>query len=75
MHIPWGVLAVGLFLFHPLLGVTACFMELGYEFANDWRKGDSSYKDILGIVYGILIGGYTLLVLKMLGIIGVDLGY
>ena len=68
MHIPWGLLAVGLFLYHPFLGVTACFMELGYEFMNDWRKHDQSFKDIIGIVWGILLGGYGLLLLKIIGI-------
>ena len=66
-HIPWGLLAVGLFLFHPLLGSTACLMELGYEFMNDWRKGDESFKDVIGIVWGILIGGYALLILHLIG--------
>jgi len=59
---------VGLFLFHPLLGLTACFMELGYEIMNDMAKGDKSYKDVLGIVWGILIGGYALLALRFLGV-------
>ena len=72
IHLPWGLLAVGLFLFHPLLGATACFMELGYEFINDWRKGDTSYKDVIGICWGILVGGYALLILR---VIGVDLDF
>lgn len=65
-HVPWGVLAVGLFLYHPLLGVVACAGELAYEGFNDWRKQDNSYKDVLGIVWGILIGGYSLLALKVI---------
>ena len=69
MHLPWGMLAVGLFLYHPLLGVTACFMELGYEAMNDWRKKDESYKDVIGIAWGILIGGYILLICRILGVI------
>jgi hypothetical protein len=68
-HIPWGLLAVGLFLYHPLLGAAACFMELGYEAFNDWRKADNSYKDVLGIVWGILLGGYILLALKLVNLI------
>jgi len=68
LHLPWGLLAVGLFLFHPLLGLTACFMELGYEAFNDWRKKDKSYKDVIGIVWGILIGGYIMLILKLTGV-------
>ena len=63
LHVPWGLLAVGLFIFNPLLGATACLMELGYEVMNDLGKGDKSYRDILGIVWGILIGGYILLIL------------
>ena len=69
MHLPWGLLAVGLFVFHPLLGATACFSTFVYEAFNDWRKMDSSYKDVLGICWGILIGGYILLALKVLGVI------
>jgi len=69
IHLPWGLLAVGLFVFHPLLGMTACFSTFVYELANNWRKGDSSYKDILGIVWGILIGGYVLLGLKLAGLL------
>ena len=68
MHVPWGMLAVGLFLYHPVLGATACFMEMGYEFINDMGKKDSSYRDVIGIVWGILIGGYILLALKMLAL-------
>jgi len=69
MHVPWGLLAVGLFVFHPLLGATACFMELGYEILNDWRKKDESWKDVIGICWGILIGGYALLICRLFGII------
>lgn len=69
MHVPWGLAAVGLFLAHPLLGTVACLMELGYEFINDIGKGDKSYKDVIGIVWGVLGGGYILLVLKIYGVI------
>ena len=69
MHVPWGMLAVGLFVYHPLLGVVACFSELAYEAFNDWRKHDESYKDVVGSTWGILIGGYILLALKLLGVI------
>lgn len=69
IHIPWGMLGAGLCLFHPLLGFAACFAMLAYEAFNDWRKGDESYKDVLGIVWGVLIGGYTLLILDLLGVL------
>ena len=65
LHFPWGVLAVGLFLYHPLLGAVACIAELVYEWFNDRSKGDKSYKDVLGIVWGILAGGYILLAAKL----------
>ena len=69
MHVPWGMLAVGLFLYDPLLGLTACFIEVAYEGFNDWRKKDKSYKDVVGIAWGILIGGYILLILRLLEVI------
>ena len=68
IHTPWGLLAIGLYLLDPLIAAVACLMELGYEFINDWRKHDKSYKDVVGIVWGILLGGYILLALKLLGI-------
>ena len=67
MHIPWGLLAVILFLYHPLLGATACLSTFIYEAFNDWRKHDESYKDVLGIVWGILIGGYAILIYRIIG--------
>jgi len=39
------------------IGYLSCFSMLAYEAFNDWRKHDSSYKDVLGIVWGFLIGG------------------
>jgi len=30
---------------------------IAYEAFNDWRKHDHSYKDVLGICWGVLIGG------------------
>ena len=72
MHVPWGLLAVGLFVFHPLLGFTACLSEIGYEVFDSIEKKDQSRKDVIGICWGILIGGYVLLTLK---ITGIDLGF
>lgn len=66
MHMPWGWLAVSFFLASGWMGFTACMMTLGYEGFNDWRKIDSSYKDVLGICWGVFSGGaiITLLVLS-----------
>ena len=43
-----------------LLGIVASFtavwLMIAYEVVNDWRKVDHSYKDVLGIVWGYLLG-------------------
>ena len=71
IHVPWGILAVGLFIVNPLLGFTACMGTLIYEAFDDWRKQDYSYKDVLGLVWGFIIGGYALLILLIYDIIKV----
>lgn len=67
MHVPWGMLAalpMIVFIMHPNLltilfglavSTVALLMMIIYEAFNDWRKKDSSYKDVLGIVWGYLI--------------------
>lgn len=65
IHIPWGMAAGFLFLADPLLGATAFMGTLAYEAFNDWRKGDASYKDVLGIVWGFLIAGYCVWGIKI----------
>lgn len=59
IHLPWGVMAAALFIPNALLGFTAFWGMLGYEAFNDWRKGDKSYKDVLGIVWGFLLGAFV----------------
>jgi len=58
IHLPWGLMAVVLYaLVSPAFGITAFAGMLSYEAFNDWRKHDLSYKDVLGIVWGWLLGG------------------
>jgi len=52
MHLPVGAVAGLLTLVHPSGGIALFSGELVYELFNDWRKKDSSYKDVLGIVWG-----------------------
>lgn len=68
LHLPWGLLGawpLSWAIFVPtmavlFLGLVASTVAIGlmvcYEAFNDWRKGDSSYKDVLGIVWGYLLG-------------------
>lgn len=60
IHLPWGLLAAILLIPHIAIGITALASEFIYEIMNDWRKGDSSYRDALGITWGFLIGAFTL---------------
>ena len=58
LHVPWGLLGVFLyFAIDRVFGVMAITLMIAYEAFNDWRKQDESYKDVLGIVWGFLIGG------------------
>ncbi len=63
MHFPIGVLAaVGTFL-EPAWGITLFAGFLAYEFIQEWRKKDHSYKDVIGtlVAYG-LTGALWLLI-------------
>ena len=56
IHLPWGLLPAGITFFHPLGGSLILVSTFVYEAFNDWRKEDHSYKDVLGIVWGYIIG-------------------
>lgn len=72
---PWGILGILPIASAPVLGEVAasvfagiaCFSMLAYEGFNDWRKKDESYKDVLGICWGILIGGYGIWIFRLVG--------
>lgn len=88
IHLPWGILGafpLSWWMFAPnhfwtvvllILGIAASFtatwLMIAYEFANDWRKKDLSYRDILGIVWGYLIG---IIIIGVIFIIGVGVGF
>ena len=63
MHLPWGRVAVTLYaLVAPAFGISALIGMLIYEAFNDWRKKDASYKDVLGIIWGWLVGGIAIVI-------------
>jgi hypothetical protein len=58
LHAPWGLLGALLyFAVDKGFGALAIGLMIAYEAFNDWRKKDESYKDVLGIVWGVLIAG------------------
>ena len=65
MHVPWGFLGVALvYGLKPFgyegVGYLSIGLMIAYEGFNDWRKKDESYKDVLGIVWGVLLGGIVI---------------
>ena len=58
MHLPWGLIGAALLIPDVRIGISATVFMLVYEGFNDWRKKDASYKDVLGIVWGFLIGSF-----------------
>ena len=60
LHLPWGLIGAFIQAWRPDFGITAIALMIGYEAFNDWRKEDASYKDVLGIVWGYLIGSAIL---------------
>ena len=60
LHLPWGMLGAALLLYDIRVGIFATVSMFIYEAFNDWRKHDKSYKDVLGIVWGFLIGSFII---------------
>ena len=56
IHLPWGLIPAGVTFYHPLGGSLILASTFVYEAFNDWRKKDESYKDVLGICWGYIIG-------------------
>ena len=54
LHLPWGLLGAFIQSWRTDFGIVA--IAQGYEAFNDWRKQDLSYKDVLGIVWGYILG-------------------
>ena len=62
IHVPWGLLGIALvYGLKPFgldgVGYLSVVLMIAYEAFNNWRKKDESYKDVLGIVWGVLLGG------------------
>ncbi len=54
-HFPLGLLNGLLYVFPPAgLGLTGAF--LAYEYIQEWRKEDWSFKDVIGWLVGLTIG-------------------
>ena len=68
IHLPWGLISAGITFFHPLGGSLILVSTLVYEAFNDWRKHDESYRDVLGIVWGYIIGITLGIIIK--GVVG-----
>ena len=56
LHFPVGLFVAWLISWNTGQGVMLGVAFLMYELLNDWRKVDSSYKDVLGYVWGLAIG-------------------
>lgn len=62
MHLPVGAVPAAITAFNPLMGTVLFVATIVYEAFNDWRKCDSSYKDVLGIVYGYSIVAVAIII-------------
>ena len=51
-HIPPGMLAAFLCYVLPIMGVLYYFGFWLYEYIQEWRKADKSYKDCIGFLDG-----------------------
>ena len=64
IHFPVGALCAILTFFLPSLGISLTIYFIVYEVLNDWRKKDSSYKDVFGGALGY--GAASLVILYYL---------
>ena len=62
MHFPIGVLTGVVFNYDGYLALGLLFGFCFYEFIQDWRKRDNSYKDVIGFVVGLFVGGVGILI-------------
>ena len=68
LHFPIGVLCGLLLIWFVTvyLGIILSIAFLVYEIMNDWRKGDKSYKDVVGFVWGLGCVGLVIFVIGVL---------
>lgn len=69
LHVPGGLLGALLLWLNGPMGIVFNFAFLLYEVCQDWRTTDKGFKDILGHVAGLGIGGGTWFVLKLIGVL------
>jgi len=55
MHFPVGVINSFVLVVVPLGGIACLLAFLGYEYIQEWRKVDHSYKDVYGFVSGFYL--------------------
>ena len=67
LHFPVGCLCAWLTWQHAALGISLFASFMFYEYMNDWRKIDHSYKDIYGAVFGFGIVATLLVVYQLIG--------
>jgi len=56
LHVPVGLLAAWFVDKRPVAGAVFAFSFLSYEFIQEWRKADKSFKDVIGYVIGLGVG-------------------
>lgn len=69
MHFPGGLLGAYFTWFDWSAGLTFNLLFIVYEVVQDWRKGDSGFKDILGHVAGYATGSAIRSILWLIGVI------
>lgn len=68
-HFPGGLLGAYLHWFHWSTGLIFNGLFIVYEIVQDWRTGDSGFKDILGHVAGYATGCGIWSILSLLGVL------
>jgi len=66
LHFPIGMVGAVLTLWHPPSGIMLMVYFICYEVLNDWRKKDSSYKDVIGGALGFGLTSLILFVINLL---------
>lgn len=67
LHVPGGLLGAALLWLNGPMGITFNLAFLTYEICQDWESGRRcGFRDILGHVVGLAIGGGAWLILTLL---------
>ena len=68
LHFPVGCLCSMLVDKSEWQGILLTFIFVAYEILNDWRKHDSSYKDVFGFAFGFGTVAIILYLLEILAL-------